>query len=261
LQLFGLIGSPKNKKNSPMVFRLFTLLLLTGGFSITSLSAQELRGEASYYADKFHGRPTSTGEKYDKNDLTAANKDFPVGSILRVTRVDDGRSVDVRVNDCGPHRKGRVVDLSRAAAEKIGLVRDGVTQVELKLIRLGDQGFPCGNNRTTTTQPRSVATSATPQEETSAVVPVVTYDQASTAAVASGATQYWVQFGAYAKVENARTQYEVVSQSGLENLQILKDGKNLHRLVAGPYTDRFSAEALQYYLEKEKKLNGVIRSF
>ncbi len=243
-----------------MVFRLLTLLLLTGSFSITSLSAQELRGEASYYADKFHGRPTSTGEKYDKNDFTAANKDFPVGSILRVTRVDDGRSVDVRVNDCGPHRKGRVVDLSRAAAEKIGLIRDGVTQVELKLIKLGDQGFPCGNSRPTT-QPRSVESPSATPAAPDPVIPVVTYEQASTTSVASAATQYWVQFGAYSRVENARTQYEVIQQSGLENLQILKDKKNLHRLVAGPYTDRFSAEALQYYLEKEKKLKGVIRSF
>lgn len=246
-----------------MLFRSACLFLCCFLFTLPAITAQELRGEASYYADKFHGRPTSTGEKYDKNAFTAANKDFPVGSILRVTRADDGRSVDVRVNDCGPHRRERVVDLSRAAAQKIGLIRDGVTQVELKLIRLGEEGFPCGSGTRTA---MTVDTELTPKgheiqhEETAAAIPIVSYEAIPSAAEAESSTRYWVQFGAFKQIENARTQYKIIQQSGLENLQIVKD-KAIHRLVAGPYTDRFSADALQYYLEKKKKVKGVVSSF
>ena len=248
-----------------MFLRLACLFLPAYFFTLAPTAAQELRGEASYYADKFHGRPTSTGEKYDKNDFTAANKDFPVGSILRVTRADNGRSVDVRVNDCGPHRKGRIVDLSRAAAEKIGLIRDGVALVELKLIQLGDQGFPCRDGSRLSVKPVDTNLTSGAQEEpepkaVSESIPIVNYESIPPAQPDQSSTRYWVQFGAYKRVENARTQYPIIQESGLENLRIVKDG-SIHRLVAGPYADRFSAEALQYYLEKEKKLKGVVSSF
>ena len=102
-------------------------------------------GDAAYYSDHLHGRKTSTGEIYDKNKLTAAHKTLPAGSEIKVTRLDNGISVRVKVNDCGPHGDGRVVDLSRAAAERIGLIRDGVTRVRVDLVKRGKGDSPCGN--------------------------------------------------------------------------------------------------------------------
>jgi rare lipoprotein A len=89
-------------------------------------------GDASYYASKFQGRPTANGERFDNGKLTAAHRTLPFGTRIRVTNLYNGRSVTVRVNDRGPFVKGRVIDLSQAAARRIDMVRAGVVQVRLE---------------------------------------------------------------------------------------------------------------------------------
>jgi rare lipoprotein A len=92
-------------------------------------------GRASYYADKFAGRRTASGERYDPERLTAAHQTLPLGTWIRVTRVDDGRSVEVRVNDrcgCGG---GRIVDLSRHAARRLDMLHAGVVPVRIEVLR------------------------------------------------------------------------------------------------------------------------------
>ncbi len=91
-------------------------------------------GQASYYHDRFHGRPTASGEPYDRASLTAAHRTLPFGTWLRVTRIDTERSVYVRVTDRGPFKPGRVIDLSRQAAEEIDLIGPGVAEVELAVV-------------------------------------------------------------------------------------------------------------------------------
>ncbi|AUX42974.1 hypothetical protein SOCE26_044140 [Sorangium cellulosum] len=91
------------------------------------------RGRATYYADKFKGRSTASGERYDPRALTAAHRTLPFGALVDVVR-RDGRRVRVRINDRGPFKRGRIIDLSRRAAERIGLIKDGVTDVTLELI-------------------------------------------------------------------------------------------------------------------------------
>lgn len=92
------------------------------------------KGEASYYADKFHGHPTASGEKYNKKAFTAAHKTLPFGTKVRVTNLKNNKSVDVIINDRGPFKAGRIIDLSRAAAEKIGLINDGVAKVTVEVL-------------------------------------------------------------------------------------------------------------------------------
>jgi rare lipoprotein A len=91
-------------------------------------------GEASYYSNKFHGRKTASGERYNREALTAAHRTLPFGTMVRVTRKSNGKSVTVRINDRGPHKRGRIIDLSRVAALRIGLVTDGVAQVGIEII-------------------------------------------------------------------------------------------------------------------------------
>jgi rare lipoprotein A len=91
-------------------------------------------GVASYYGRRFNGRPTASGELFDMNAFTAAHRTLPFGSMVRVTNPANGKSVVVRVNDRGPHVKSREIDLSRAAAEEIGLVQRGHGEVELELL-------------------------------------------------------------------------------------------------------------------------------
>lgn len=92
------------------------------------------RGQASYYADKFQGRSTASGEKYDKRKLTGAHRTLPFGTVVRVTNTSNGRSVEVRINDRGPFKAGRVVDVSRAAAEKLDMIRAGVIDCTVEVI-------------------------------------------------------------------------------------------------------------------------------
>jgi rare lipoprotein A len=92
------------------------------------------RGSASYYASKFNGRRTASGERFDNSDFTAAHRSLPFGSRVRVTNPANGRSVIVRVNDRGPFTRGRLIDVSRAAADELGMVARGHADVELALI-------------------------------------------------------------------------------------------------------------------------------
>jgi peptidoglycan lytic transglycosylase len=94
-----------------------------------------LEGVASWYGPGFHGKPTASGETYDQNRLTAAHPTLPLGTIIRVQNELNGRVVWVRVNDRGPYKKGRVLDLSRAAAERLGMVDEGTARVRISVLR------------------------------------------------------------------------------------------------------------------------------
>ena len=92
-------------------------------------------GDASYYANKFEGRKTASGTVYRHNKLTAAHNTLPFGTVVRVTNPRNKRSVKVTVTDRGPHAKGRVIDLSRKAAQQIDIVDAGVAPVKLKVMK------------------------------------------------------------------------------------------------------------------------------
>ncbi|HWA33159.1 MAG TPA: septal ring lytic transglycosylase RlpA family protein [Cyclobacteriaceae bacterium] len=100
--------------------------------------AQTQTGKASFYADKFEGRMTASGEKYKHNKLTAAHKTLPFGTKVRVTNISNGNVVDVTVNDRGPYAEGRIIDLSKSAAEKLGFVALGLAEVRVDVIDAGD---------------------------------------------------------------------------------------------------------------------------
>lgn len=112
-----------------------SLLLLALAACGTSKSTFTQSGQGSYYADKFRDRPTASGTPYRPSKLTAAHNTLPFGTKIRVTNTRTGRSVKVTVNDRGPHVKGRIVDLSKKAARRIGLVDAGVAPVQLKVVR------------------------------------------------------------------------------------------------------------------------------
>ncbi len=97
----------------------------------------ESRGIASYYADEFNGKRTSNGELYDMNELTAAHRDLPFNTKVRVHSLETGRSVVVRINDRGPLRDDRIIDLSLEAAKQLGMIQNGTAQVKLEILELG----------------------------------------------------------------------------------------------------------------------------
>jgi rare lipoprotein A len=92
----------------------------------------EQTGKASSYGEEFHGKTTANGEKFDKNDLTAAHPTLPLGTKAKVTNLETGKSVDVRINDRGPYVKGRDIDVSQGAAKKLGISKSGIAPVKIE---------------------------------------------------------------------------------------------------------------------------------
>ena len=120
----------------------YTLAFLALLLFATGLRAQEY-GEASYYSDKFQGSLTYSGEPYDRDALTAAHKSLAIGTQVSVTNIDNGRSVRVRINDRLPDVKGRVIDLSYAAAREIGMLDEATAQVKLGAFEDAVQSILC----------------------------------------------------------------------------------------------------------------------
>jgi rare lipoprotein A len=112
---------------------LFSLLLMVAEIA----HAQIQTGKASFYADSFEGKPTASGEKYKASKFTAAHKSLPFGTVLKVTNLANNESVEVTVNDRGPFNE-RVIDLSKAAAEKLKFINQGTTEVKIEVVDAGD---------------------------------------------------------------------------------------------------------------------------
>lgn len=122
------------------VFALSSGFLMTGCAMspiITAMGTQE--GLASYYSYEFQGRPTANGEIFDTEKLTAAHRQYPFGTRVRVTNIRTQQNVEVRINDRGPMKPERVIDLTLAAAKTIGLVQKGVERVRVEVLEWGPQ--------------------------------------------------------------------------------------------------------------------------
>lgn len=100
--------------------------------------AQVQTGKASFYADKFEGTPTASGEKYRHSKLTAAHRTLPFGTRVKVTHITNQNSVEVVINDRGPYVEGRIIDLSKSAAEQLGFIHQGLADVKVEVIDAGD---------------------------------------------------------------------------------------------------------------------------
>jgi rare lipoprotein A len=107
----------------------------------TAKSKKILKGISSYYGEDFHGKLTANGEVYDMYGLTAAHKTLPLNTIVRVTNIENEKSLILRINDRGPYVKGRMLDCSYGAALKLGFIGNGTTKVKVEVIELGDDKY------------------------------------------------------------------------------------------------------------------------
>lgn len=201
------------------------------------------RGLASWYGRQFHGNRTATGELYDMFAMSAAHPTMPLPSYARVTNLASGASVIVRVNDRGPFRDGRVIDLSYAAAMRLGIVGSGTAEVRVE--RITHREIAAGAAGT------AVAARAEPTGQ--AAMPASPGEVAATAMPAA-APRWSVQLGAFAAAENAqallaRAQSALAAPpaqalpEGQRAPRIERDGA-LHRVLVGELPDHASASAL-----------------
>ncbi|MCF4173053.1 septal ring lytic transglycosylase RlpA family protein [Vibrio sp. McD22-P3] len=134
---------PNNIKKINFIFVVLMFSFLAGCSSTASIDSSktrsyakshELVGQASWYGNKYHGRRTASGERYNMRAYTAAHKTLPFGTIVRVTNTANGKTVDVKINDRGPFVKGRIIDLSRKSFEQIGDISKGIAPVKIEII-------------------------------------------------------------------------------------------------------------------------------
>ena len=159
---------------------LFLILLTLRCLPLLGQTGYTQEGNASYYADKFHGRTTASGERYDTGKNTCAHMVLPYGTMLKVTNLGNGKSTIVRVNDRGPFAPNRIIDLSRKAAEEIDLVRTGVAKVRIETVAATAEPQPAA--QTTAETP----TASTPEKEPAPAREATPEPPASTSTPAAG---------------------------------------------------------------------------
>ena len=191
---------------------------------LTSLTTLRQRGIASWYGRKFHGQKTAIGEVYDMFAMTAAHPTAPLPCFARVTHTRSGKTVIVRINDRGPFHAGRIVDLSYAAAHRLGIAQGGSGEVELELLQ----------------PPFSVSALASAPQPLSipAVVPVAPQEQAPLQPASQ--REYFVQLGAFGNFANAQA-FQQHMATELSILPRVQQINSLYRVRLGPYPTLESA--------------------
>ncbi|MBN1182493.1 MAG: septal ring lytic transglycosylase RlpA family protein [Bacteroidales bacterium] len=189
-------------------------------------------GDASFYADKFEGRTTASGEKYTHTKLTAAHLTLPFGTMVKVTNVTNNKSVIVRINDRGPFVEGRIIDLSKSAAMELDYITLGVVRVKVEVVNENDPG--------TDDNPKP------PQKPNKEF-----YDFQASRTKPAG---YGVQIGSYAEFANLMRISETLKTTYKNEVtvQVTEVNKTkVYRVIAGSFSSRAQAENLQKKLKKD----------
>lgn len=216
------------------------------------------QGLASWYGRKFHGQKTSTGEIYDMFAMTAAHKTLPIPSYARVTSLRSGQSVVVRVNDRGPFHDGRVIDLSYAAAAKLGIAGPGSGPVEVERVFARDAGTRFAAATPTPAPAQPGATLATPLAVTDMPQPQAA--EVASSLVTAGPAGLYLQLGAFSSADNAESFRNHVARDLpwlLEPIQVAA-AAGLHRVRLGPYKTREEAQAIADRIRASLDLTPVI---
>ena len=179
--------------------------------SLSALSLYKNDVTASFYAEKFHGKRTSNGEIFNMNDLTCAHKSLPFNTILKVTNLSNGKSVQVRVNDRGPFVAGREIDLSKAAAKKIGMINSGTAKVKIQIVKMG-------KNDKLSQQTAKSATKIMEKIEPKKQVQI------------NPNKMYEIQIGSYSVKDNATKVGQKIKKTGIKNV-VLRNSKTNYQVV------------------------------
>lgn len=190
-------------------------------------------GIASWYGDDFHGKKTASGDIYDMYAVSAAHKTLPLGTVVRVTNLHNGRHVDLLVNDRGPFVDGRIIDLSYGAARQLGSARQGIAKVRVTAV--GSYAAPSSYLASRGSQTRTAA--APPPQSQPRM-------QAQAPAQTSRVEGYYIQVGTFSVRENAYTLRARLAQNGYPGSRVLiaeRGGRQLYMVQAGVFPDQEQA--------------------
>lgn len=215
---------------------------------LTALREYKERGIASWYGRQFHGQKTATGETYDMYGMTAAHPTLPIPSYARVTHVVTGKSVIVRVNDRGPFLNGRVIDLSYAAAYRLGIAQRGSGEVVVEALIPG---------AATTT----LIAASTPPAPIAPVQPIAGEPPANTP-VRQDASGVYLQLGAFANYANAENFLQHVQSQvvWLGETAAVAQREGLYRVQMGPYPDEREARRVGDLVKEALALAPAVRT-
>ncbi len=202
------------------------------------------RGEASWYGTKFHGRRTANGEVYNMFAMTAAHKTLPIPSYVRVTHVGNGRSIVVRINDRGPFHGNRIIDLSYAAAKKLGVIATGVARVDVVDVT------PTGKSVAATPAPAPAPTSNTRDTVPAPVAPSLS------SANAQG--DVYLQLGAFQQSQSAESLRDKIAGVLSQAVNVITGRDKLHRVFVGPFNNRQQVVGVQGLLRQRGLSQGHI---
>jgi rare lipoprotein A len=222
----------------------FFLLVVLSNLSIAQDFNQE--GIASYYADKFEGRQTASGEKYKHSKYTAAHKTLPFGTVIKVTNLSNSKYVEVKVNDRGPYVEGRIIDLSKAAAGDLDMISSGLAKVRIEIIDAGDGK---GNDYRT----GSTGQSDLHEQEREF------YDFSVTRTKPSG---YGVQIGSYRELANLIRLAENLKASYKKKVTVQVSVINevkIYKMIVGQEKTQEKAEQLKGKLKKRYPDSFIVK--
>lgn len=215
------------------------------------------RGLASWYGKRFHGKPTASGEPYDMYAMSAAHPTLPIPSYARVTHLGNGRSVVVRINDRGPFHPGRVMDLSYAAAHRLGFASRGSAEVKIEALQADDVAQPAAADKAPILQTVAAgAAEVAPADEARNPPPLSTRQRRNGQGAAG---ELWLQLGAFGSRDNA----ESLRQAVLARLPELAPGLTVAeaggrwRLRVGPLYDREAMEYVRSVLREKMAISAI----
>lgn len=209
------------------------------------------RGVASWYGRKFHGRLTSSREPYDMYEMTAAHKTLPLPTYVRVRNLRNDRSIVVRVNDRGPFVHNRIIDLSYAAARKLGMIRDGTSLVEVTAISFDE---PSGDRPARNVVPQEPPPQTSPAPVAESPAPVDPVQVPEPEPLVDGVeNRVYAQVGAFGSLENAERRHQLLLDRGIANSYVHTDtsaSPPLFRVRIGPIVDVVQYDVLVEELER-----------
>jgi len=232
-------------------------------FTAIELNAQlnQTKGYASYYANKFEGKTTASGEIYRHENLTAAHRSLPFGTLVKVTNLSNNKSVVVRINDRGPFTEDRLIDLSKSAADSLGFLEQGLAEVEISIFNVDNESVKTNPNSGQTLEKKN--TSETKSSSPSAnLVPSISTSFFRLSSQKYTPTGFGVQVGSYQESLNLLERVSVIEQTLKKNVTIqviTNNGNRVYRLIIGPFETRAQAE---YFKDSIKdSFPGFVVSF
>lgn len=238
------------------------------------------KGLASYYDDSFHGRKTASGQTYDKNQYTAAHKTLPFGTKVRVKNPANGKTVDVTINDRGPYIKGRVIEISKRAAQQIDLLKATVAPVELTVLSGPESTKPAPTTPATASSTKPASSSATTSAAKPARQPAASTNKTpkdgdnlveEASEMKTGGLYkmqvlklqpegFGVQVAGYSDYQSVVQQLAVLQKNWFKGATVFVDelnGKPYYKVILGPLTTRAEAESYCENIKKKYKIEGA----